>query len=206
MVSDMREWCNQSKPCGKCGGLGVIEVMDPTHSPDEIFDWETGRSYVLCSCNKQPDITPKPRMSWDDIWMDLAKSVGSRSTCKIPNRQIGCVIISDDNTSVLSIGYNGSAKGDDNSCEYTNDTKKMGDSRCTCVHAEQNALVKLNTTNPCKKKMYLTLSPCSLCYKLIVNAGINEVIYDTEYSFIQLQKLIDLGIKVRQYEDNRNRR
>lgn len=199
----MKEWCNQSStPCNKCRGIGAIEVMVPTNSPDEFFDWRSGKSYVLCSCNKQPNIPPKPRMKWDSIWMNLAKSVGTRSTCKVPNRQVGCVIVSDDNTKVLAIGYNGSAKGDDNNCEYNGDQKKMGDSRCTCVHAEMNALVKLDTSNPCKKRMYLTLSPCSLCYKLIVNAGITEVIYDDEHSFIQLQKLTELGVKVRQYENN----
>ena len=165
MVSNMREWCDQSNT-----PVGV-----------------------------NPSI---PRPTWDTIWMGLARNVGMRSTCMVPNRQVGCVIVSDDNTKVLAIGYNGSAKGDDNCCEYTGDEKKMGDSRCTCVHAEQNALVKLDTSNPCKKRMYITLSPCSLCYKLIVNAGITEVIYDDEYSVIQLQKLVELGVKVKQYENH----
>lgn len=203
MVSNMREWCDQSnsQPCKYCGGIGAIEVLDYLNVPKDAFmDPLSGIWYYLCKCNKSKDIHISQRKKWDDIWMNLALDIATRSTCKVPNRQVGCVIVSDDNTKVLSNGYNGSAKGDDNSCEYSGDnSKKIGESRCNCVHAEMNALVKLDTSNPCKKRMYLTLSPCSLCYKLIVNAGIDELIYDEEYSFIQLEKLRDLGVKVRKY-------
>lgn len=146
-----------------------------------------------------------PKKLWDDIWMDLAVAIATRSTCNIPNRNIGCVIVSDDNTKVLAMGYNGSARGDSNSCEYTGSNEvKVGSSRCTCVHAEMNALTKLDTSNPCWKKMYLTLSPCRLCYKLIVNANINEVIYKTEHYSDVLEELERLGVRTREYEDSRN--
>ena len=144
----------------------------------------------------------KPK--WDDIWMRFAVDISNRSTCKTPDRKVGCVIVSMDNTHQLSMGYNGSASGDDNSCEYNGDVKKMGNSRCTCVHAEMNALAKLDSTNPCKKKMYLTWAPCDLCYKLIVNAGINELIYMKEYKPELMERLRNLGVKVRRYEDNRS--
>lgn len=137
------------------------------------------------------------RVSWDRIWMDLALAIASRSTCRVPNRQVGCVIVSQDNTKVLAHGYNGSAKGDDNGCEYDGDTAKIGFSRCTCVHAEMNALTKLDYSDPCYKKMYLTWSPCHLCYKLIVNANINELIYMKEYHSETITELGRLGVKVR---------
>jgi len=138
-------------------------------------------------------------ISWDSIWMDLAKSIALRSTCKTPNRQVGCVIVSSDNSRVLALGYNGSAKGDDNSCEYG--TGQAFNSRCTCIHAEMNALTKLDTTNPCDKKMYLTLSPCDVCWKLIVNAGIKELIFDEKYGTTgeNLKYLTHLGILVRKF-------
>lgn len=199
MVSDMREWCNQyTDGCPTCKSSGII-LLRNTSDP---FGPELIPKYCSCKFGKkllEKDSLP-PRLSsigWDTIWMNLAKDIATRSTCLIPNRQIGCVIVSNDNTKVLSIGYNGSAKGDDNSCDYDSDQKKMGDSRCTCVHAEMNALVKLDTSNPIGKKMYLTTSPCSLCYKLIVNAGIEEVIYVTEYSSTVLSSLKSLGVKVR---------
>ena len=139
---------------------------------------------------------PEYRPTWDYIWMALAVEIGERSTCRTPNRKVGCVIVSEDNTKVLSNGYNGGAKGDDNSCDYTEDLK-IGSSRCTCVHAEMNALTKLDTSNPVGKRMYLTVSPCKLCYKLIVNAGIQEVIYLWEYDSEIISKMKSLGVKVR---------
>lgn len=145
-----------------------------------------------------------PRPKWDLIWMNLASNIAKRSTCIVPDRSVGCVIVSEDNSQVLALGYNGSAKGDDNSCEYNpRHGNGIGNSRCTCIHAEMNALVKLDSTNPCKKKMYLTLSPCNLCYKLIINAGISEVVYLNEYkSGYGLDKLKQIGIKIRKYENN----
>lgn len=169
-----------------------------------------GEKYNCPYCNPKTIRVPL-RRSWDSIWMNLANSISRRSTCLTPNRQVGCVIVSEDNTQVLSLGYNGSAKGDDNSCEYKPSefsdgfrpgemNVKIGTSRCTCVHAEMNALTKLDTSNPCKKKMYLTLSPCPLCSKLIVNAGINEVIYADLYGIGEILKELEkLGVKVRHY-------
>ena len=144
--------------------------------------------------------TPKAEnraISWDMIWMRLANDISLRSTCRTPDRQVGCVIVSEDNSQVLALGYNGSAKGDKNFCSYG--TGEEFNSRCTCIHAEMNALSKLDTTNPCKKKMYLTLSPCDVCWKLIVNAGINEVIYYEEYNRESLMMLRNLGVKVRSH-------
>jgi len=132
--------------------------------------------------------------------MDLAIDIGKKSTCGIPNRKIGCVVVSEDNTKVLAIGYNGGAKGDDNSCEYRGGLEvKVGSSRCTCVHAEMNAMTKLDPSNPCYKKAYLTLAPCNLCWKLIVNAGIDEVIWLEAHRPENLEKLRELGVKVRPF-------
>ncbi len=142
------------------------------------------------------------RISWDKIWMDLAFNIAKRSTCNVPNRNVGCVIVSGDNTKVLALGYNGGAKGDDNSCEYDGDTIKVGSSRCTCVHAEMNAMTKLDTSSPCYKKMYLTLSPCNLCWKLIVNAEIDELIYFEEHRPQNIGNLILRGVKVRKYDED----
>ena len=213
----MKDWCDQSgkttvdkNKCDVCDGLGVIKspsdlYIDPETDSDLIFDDHTGIMWRVClACQRDTqwikDGTKPPRGSWDDIWMSLAVDIASRSTCNIPMRNIGCVIVSEDNTKVLSLGYNGSAKGDDNGCEYTgDDSPVIGSSRCTCVHAEMNALTKLDTSSPIGKIMYVTTSPCMLCYKLIVNAGIKEVVYMWEYSRIPLDKLEELGVKVRMY-------
>lgn len=144
----------------------------------------------------------KSRPSWDSIWMNFAKIVSKRSECRVPNREVGCVIVSEDNSRCLAIGYNGLAAGSNDVCSYDgSDNVINGTSRCTCIHAEMNALAKLNTTDPCKKTCYLTLSPCPVCASLLVNAKIDRVIflkgYDNKKSFKILK---DAGIKVFSYD------
>ena len=130
------------------------------------------------------------RPTWDEIWMNFAKSIAARSID--PRFKVGAVIVSNDNTQVLSVGYNGDQAGGPNEVEST-DPGQSG-----CIHAEINALIKLDYNNPKSKKMYVTLSPCKMCAKAIVNAGIDEVIYDHEYrnkSGVEL--LLDSKIPVR---------
>lgn len=191
---------DRNLPCLKCGGQGFILSYNILHDDGWIYDHHSGKSVKRCP-NFKPEPVRQPAVSWDKIWMRLAQDISSKSTCNVPNRDVGCVIVSEDNTKVLALGYNGSAKGDDNGCDYAKGaTVTTGLSRCTCVHAEMNALTKLDTSNPIKKKMYLTISPCGICYKLIVNAGINEVIYLQEYNKENLEKLILRDVKVRSFE------
>jgi len=115
----------------------------------------------------------KPRPSWDEIWIDVAKKISERS---IDNRlQVGAVVVTDDNTQVLSVGYNGNYSGGPNNVE-SNSPGCSG-----LIHAEINALLKLDYNNPKQKKMYVTHFPCRMCAKAIVNAGIKCVIYEQEY-------------------------
>lgn len=113
------------------------------------------------------------RPKWDEIWMDFAKSIAKRSCDS--KYQVGAVVVNSENTQVLSIGYNGDQKGGSNKRDST-ETGQSG-----FIHAEINALIKMDYNNPCKKKMYLTLSPCEVCAKAIVNAGISELIYADFY-------------------------
>ena len=113
------------------------------------------------------------RPSWDQIWMEFAHSISKRSPDA--KHKVGAVIITEDNTQVLSVGYNGDQKGGSN-CRDSLETGKSG-----FIHAEINALIKCDYNHHKKKKMYLTLSPCDICAKAIINAGIDEVIYDHVY-------------------------
>ena len=113
------------------------------------------------------------RPSWDEIWSSFALTIAKRSID--PRFKVGAVIVTDDNTQVLSVGYNGNQAGGTNEVEST----EPGQSGC--IHAEINALIKMDYNNPKKKKMYLTLSPCRMCAKAIVNAHIDEVVYIEEY-------------------------
>ena len=132
------------------------------------------------------------RPSWDVIWTNFARTIAARSYD--PRHQVGAVVITADNTQVLAIGYNGNYAGGPNEAEST----VPGESGM--IHAEINALLKMDYNNPKGKKVYITLSPCRMCAKAIVNAGISEVIYDEEYrDTSSLQILSDAGIEVRRF-------
>ena len=113
------------------------------------------------------------RPTWDSIWIQFAETISKRSVD--PKHKVGAIITNSENTQVLSIGYNGDQKGGPNA------RKSLITGNSGFIHAEINALIKLDYNSPVYKKMYLTLSPCEVCAKSIVNAGIHEVIYDKLY-------------------------
>jgi dCMP deaminase len=113
------------------------------------------------------------RPSWDKIWMKMAETISQRS--HHPTFKVGAIIVTSDNTQVLSLGYNGNAKGMSNVPQ----SDKPGCSGL--LHAEINALLKLDYNNPKDKVMYLTLSPCENCAMAIINSGIKKVVFKTKY-------------------------
>jgi len=132
------------------------------------------------------------RPSWDIIWSNFARAISNRSYD--PRHQVGAIVVTSDNTQVLAIGYNGNYAGGPNEVE----SAEPGQSGM--IHAEINALLKMDYNNPKKKKLYVTLSPCRMCAKAIVNAGISEVVYDEEYrDTSSLNILKDAGIEVRRF-------
>jgi dCMP deaminase len=106
---------------------------------------------------------------------------------------VGAVIVNFENTQVLAVGYNGDQKGGPN-CRDSLDTGNSG-----FIHAEINALIKCDYNSHHNKKMYLTLSPCEVCAKAIVNAGIKEVTFANvyEYGKTGIDILKNAGICVR---------
>lgn len=132
-----------------------------------------------------------PRPSWDIVWMDFAFNVARRS-CD-PKHKVACVIVTEDN-SLSWQGYNGDEAGGPNRRDSL-ETSKSG-----LVHSEVNALLKFDYSDTRPKKMYLTISPCRVCARAIVNAKtIREVIYAEEYTEDSegLKILRARGIKVR---------
>ena len=128
--------------------------------------------------------------SWDKIWMTMAETISKRS--HHPTFKVGALIVTSDNTQVLSLGYNGNAKG-------TSNVPKSDEPGCSgLLHAEINALLKLDYNNPKDKVMYLTLSPCENCAMAVINSGITEVVYKEEYrDNTGISLLKGCGIKVR---------
>ena len=133
------------------------------------------------------------RPEWDEIWMTFAKNMSRRSYD--PRYQVGAVVVTEDNTQVLSVGYNGNHSGGPNEVE----SQEPGQSGM--LHAEINALLKMDYNNPKRKTMYVTLSPCRMCAKAIINSGIDEVVYDEEYRDTSgVDLLRSSGVVVKSYQ------
>lgn len=134
------------------------------------------------------------RPGWPETWMKIAWNVSERSYD--PRLRVGAIIVSDDNTRLLSLGYNGNYRGGPNIV----DSDEPGQSGL--IHAETNALIKCDYNFNRKKIMYLTHSPCIACAKLIVNADISSVVYDEEYRDVTgLQILRNSGVEVNRLSD-----
>ena len=142
-----------------------------------------------------------PRPSWDEYFMGIAAVVASRSNCS--RRHVAAVIVKDRH--ILSTGYNGTPHGVRNcfagGCPRCAHTTKSGSrlEECLCVHAEQNAICQAALHGHAIEgaTVYVTISPCLTCAKLIINSGIQEVVYGGEYAFLDTVKDIFKQSKVK---------
>lgn len=133
------------------------------------------------------------RIGWDELFINYAEQLAQRSVDK--KYKIGCIIVNKDNTRILSFGYNGDEHGG------TNERESMETGGSGFIHAEENALIKLDYSSP-YKKVYITHSPCKMCAKKLINAKVDEIIYKEVYdqSAIDWLKAHPKGqhIKIRQ--------
>lgn len=109
-------------------------------------------------------------------------------------KKVGALIVKD--RMIISDGYNGTPSGFENVCE-----DKEGKTKWYVLHAEANALLKLAASTQSAKgaTLYITLSPCKDCCKLIHQAGIKKVIYITAYSdTLGLELMEEAGIEIQQ--------
>ncbi len=153
------------------------------------------------------------RKSKDVYFAEIADLVSSRSTCL--RNQVGAVIVKD--SQILSTGYNGAPKKlphcEDVGCIRQELGVKPGERHelCRGLHAEQNAIIQaaFHGVSVNSGKIYCTTRPCSICTKMLINAGINEIIYIEEYEdelAAQLVKEANLSLRrvdiVRKYGRN----
>ena len=130
------------------------------------------------------------RPSWDEVWIRVAKTIAERSSDS--SLKVGAIVVSDDNTQLLSLGYNGNYAGGPD----MRDSQAPGESGF--IHAEINCMLKLDYNNPKRKIMYVTHSPCVMCAKAIINTGISEVVFETKYRDAGgIDLLESVGIKCR---------
>jgi dCMP deaminase len=129
--------------------------------------WGGGKVYHWVAMEAAPD-----RIPLEEVYMRMAEQLAKRSTCA--RSQVGSVITTGDLTQVLGIGYNGNARGLPNACDGTEP------GRCGCIHSEANALIKAGAHVE-GKAMFVTMSPCVMCAKMIVNSNVRRVYYRSAY-------------------------
>ncbi|MCB0445394.1 MAG: dCMP deaminase family protein [Gelidibacter sp.] len=140
-------------------------------------------------------MSKKKQLRYDKAYLRIAQEWGKLSHCK--RKQVGALIVKD--RMIISDGYNGTPTGFENYCE-----DEEGYTKWYVLHAEANAILKVAaSTQSCKgATLYITLSPCKECSKLIHQAGIVRVVYNIGYRDDSgLQFLEKAGIELQLIED-----
>jgi dCMP deaminase len=149
------------------------------------------------------ETNPDKRPDWDHYFMEIAEVVARRSNCR--RRQVAAIIVKDGR--IISTGYNGTPRGIKNchegGCPRCASDAPSGSNlgECLCSHGEENAIVQAAYHGIAVKDstLYTTFSPCLLCSKMIINAGIKEVVYKERYSVDDTARriLLEAGVKLR---------
>ncbi len=145
------------------------------------------------------------RPSWDEYFLEMARLVAKRSTCL--RRSVGAVVVKDKR--ILATGYNGAPRGLKHCIEIGCMREKLkvpsGERHelCRALHAEQNALIQASLHGVSVKGsiLYATNQPCVICAKMLINAGISEIVILEGYpDQLAMDFLKEAKIKVRKYE------
>lgn len=135
---------------------------------------------------------PKKQERYDRAYLKMARQWGLLSHCK--RKQVGALVVKEG--MIISDGYNGTPSGFENKCE-----DEAGDTKWYVLHAEANAITKVarSTNNARNATLYLTLSPCKECAKLIHQIGIRRLVYIDAYKDTSgLDFLKEAGVEVAQ--------
>jgi dCMP deaminase len=173
--------------------LGLFEInnwrihYDKYRSQERTIEWDHSLSLNTESLTIHQD---QKTLRKDLIYLQMASTWGKNSHCQ--RMKVGCLIVKD--KSIISDGYNGSPTGFPNICE--------DDSMTTLpyvLHAEANAITKLakSTQSSDQSTLYVTLSPCYECSKLIIQSGIRRVVFSELYRKPEsLVFLFESGIEI----------
>ena len=139
---------------------------------------------------------------WDQRFMDMTEQIATWSSCARPGRAIGCVIVK--NKRIMTTGYNGAPSGlktcsERGGClrEKLHIPSGTRSEVCYATHAEQNAIIQAARLGVSidGATLYCTHQPCSICAKMIINAGIRRVVYKEGYpDAFSLELLNEAGI------------
>ncbi len=145
------------------------------------------------------------RPDWDTYFMDIAHVVARRSNCC--RRSVAALIVRD--RRIISTGYNGTPRGirncNEGGCPRCASDQPSGEGlgECICAHAEENAIVQAAYHGIAVKDgtLYCTHSPCLMCTKMIINAGLKEVVFEAEYRLPEQSRQLfgEAGVLCRQF-------
>jgi len=148
------------------------------------------------------------RPSWDDYFMDITERVAARSTCL--RRAVGAIVVKDKR--ILTTGYNGAPSNirhcSEAGClrERLNVASGERHELCRGIHAEQNAIVQaaLHGVSIKDSTLYCTNLPCSICAKMIINAGIKKIIYLSGYAdALSEEMLTEARVEIIQFKQEK---
>ena len=146
---------------------------------------------------------------WDKRFIDLSFQIGNWSSCYKANRQVGAVIVKDKR--ILATGYNGAPSGvldckEKGYCMRMRENIQSGTQleRCYAIHAEQNAIIQAAKVGVSIEgaTLYCTHRPCTICTKMIINAGIKRVVFKEDYpDEFAVELFKEAGTLVEKYEE-----
>eukprot|EP00249_Psilotum_nudum_P008801 c21514_g1_i2 orf=574-1476(-) len=213
------------------GGLGEKSDGDAYLKPRPEIDEEerlplvnSSKDHILgdpiiCNVRGNADASDpskrKSYLSWDDYFMAIAFLSAERS--KDPNRQVGACLVSQDRV-ILGIGYNGFPRGcSDDELPWAK-MSANGDPLQTkypyVCHAEVNAILNKNHASAAGQRLYVTMFPCNECAKIIIQAGVAEVVYyidkirntASDSAYVASRRLLSLaGVKFWQHQQTTSR-
>jgi dCMP deaminase len=145
------------------------------------------------------------RPSWEEYFMDITHLVAKRSTCL--RRQVGALLVKD--KKILATGYNGAPSG----LEHCLDVGCLREQRgipsgerhelCRGLHAEQNAIIQAayHGIQIRGATLYCTNHPCIICTKMVINAGIQRIIYEEGYADVLAKQMLrESKVKVEKFD------
>lgn len=147
------------------------------------------------------DLSTNSRPSWDEYFLEIIQLIKQRSTCI--RRQVGAIIVKDKR--ILATGYNGAPTGCSHCLDIGCLREELGipsgerHELCRAVHAEQNAIAQAAQygISVAGASLYVTHQPCTMCAKIVINAGIKRIIYSGDYpDKLSLELLNEAGIEL----------
>lgn len=168
------------------------------------------RDTIFNSCEREvfkksgnPKEMERDRIDTDTYFMRIARLVSERSTCI--KQRVGAVLVKDKH--IIATGYNGAPRNIPHCTKETClrlNTKSLEESHlCRGTHAEQNTIIQAayHGTSTVGSVLYTTHFPCMSCVKILINAGVVEIVYETEYDMenkLKMDLLNNAGIRIPQ--------